>query len=294
MWNKKMQTLSVPVTKIRGAKMPRKRMIDSAYWSDEEVGMWSSDAKLFYIGLWNFADDEGRFRAVPKLLKAQIFPYSDIDMEQVIDETKSKIQYYEDRGQKYGWVKNFKKHQYLSKKIPSRLPAPPSVEEGNKRIEKREAEPVPDSPITTSGKRLSPAKERFDNFFTTITDQEKKMGNLAWLAINKCIKMKVEKDEKSRRAVIVWIRTYPKLNVPLEISKADAWLLTHGKENKNGVTFFNNWLNIASTYQTRDAAIAGRGDDRPVSIPSNESEFNDNEGEIGTGNQNTPRTVTDI
>jgi len=275
--------------------MPRKRMIDWTFWEDEEIAGWTERARLFYIGLWNFADDDGRFRAKPKLLRSNIFPYEEVDIEKLMEETKSKIQYYESGGQKYGWLKNFRKHQIINHPTDSKLPAPPSVEETNKGIGKRETEPVPNSSDTKSSKRIPhPAKERFDNFFTTITDQEKKIGNLAWLAINKCIKMKVEKDEKSRRAVIVWIRTYPKLNVPLEISKADAWLLTHGKENKNGVTFFNNWLNIAANYQTRDAAIAGRGDDRPVSIPSNESEFNDTEGQIEQGDEVDPRTIADI
>ncbi len=55
--------------------MARKRIIDPEFWSDEEIGQWSFPARLFYIGLWNFADDSGRFKAANALLKAQIFSY---------------------------------------------------------------------------------------------------------------------------------------------------------------------------------------------------------------------------
>ena len=57
--------------------MARKRMIDPEFWSDEEIATLSFPARLFYIGLWNFADDEGKGKGHSKLLKAQIFPYDE-------------------------------------------------------------------------------------------------------------------------------------------------------------------------------------------------------------------------
>ena len=105
--------------------MPRKRIIDPQFWNDEEIGAWSVEARLFYIGLWNFADDEGRLRAHPKLLKAQIFPYDKrINIEKLKTEVSNKVLWYRVDGQEYGYIKNFLKHQRIDRPSKSQLPAP--------------------------------------------------------------------------------------------------------------------------------------------------------------------------
>ncbi len=105
--------------------MARKRMIDPEFWNDEEIGNWSHTARLFYIGLWNFADDEGRFKAANALLKAQVFPYDKkINIENLKKELGNKIQWYEVNGLQYGFICNFSKHQRIDKPTPSKLPIP--------------------------------------------------------------------------------------------------------------------------------------------------------------------------
>lgn len=101
-------------------------MIDPEFFSDEEVGSWSIAARLFYIGLWSCADDEGRFKSNSRLLKAQIFPYDDdIDIDKLKDEVSKKIVFYEVGNQQYGWLKNFNKYQVINRPTPSKLPPPP-------------------------------------------------------------------------------------------------------------------------------------------------------------------------
>lgn len=107
--------------------MARKRMIDPEYWSDEQIGRWSFPARLFYIGLWNFADDEGRFKANNALLKAQIFPYDDkkVNIQKLKQELGNKIQWYVVDGLQYGFIRNFLKYQKIDKPSESKLPKPP-------------------------------------------------------------------------------------------------------------------------------------------------------------------------
>src|SRR3990167_3984881 len=64
----------------RAAEMARIRTIKPDFWMDARLAKdLTRDQRLFYIGLWNQADDEGRFRAHPDLLKGALFPYdSDI------------------------------------------------------------------------------------------------------------------------------------------------------------------------------------------------------------------------
>lgn len=107
--------------------MPRKRIIDPEFWSDEEIGcFWSDKAKLFYIGLWNFSDDEGRFKAHSDLLKSQIFPYSQkVNIDLLKKEICIKVQWYNINSVQYGYLRNFNKHQRIDKPQPSKLPNPP-------------------------------------------------------------------------------------------------------------------------------------------------------------------------
>ena len=110
--------------------MPRKRMIDPEFWSDEEISKWPFEARLFYIGLWNFADDEGRFKAHNSLLKAQIFPYDNrVDMDKLKQLLNTKIWWYSENESKYGFIRNFLKYQRIDRPTPSKLPIPRGFDE---------------------------------------------------------------------------------------------------------------------------------------------------------------------
>ena len=111
--------------------MARKRMIDPGFLIDWEITTWSPWERLFYIGLWIVADDEGFFIAESKQLKNQIFPADDkvslkqIDvMKQTVagkNETKPKVVYTEKDGIKYGFLCNFTKYQKISHPTPSKI-----------------------------------------------------------------------------------------------------------------------------------------------------------------------------
>lgn len=108
--------------------MARKRMIDPEFWSDQEIGQWSHSARLLYIGLWNFADDCGRFKADPGLIKSQIFPYDpqkSLKFGKTWLQVSKKLVLYEVKGLKYGYIPNFNKYQRIDKPSPSKLPPPP-------------------------------------------------------------------------------------------------------------------------------------------------------------------------
>ncbi len=54
----------------------RIRSIKPEFWRDPDTtGRWPADLKLFYIGMWCVADDEGRFAWDPELIAADLFPY---------------------------------------------------------------------------------------------------------------------------------------------------------------------------------------------------------------------------
>lgn len=57
--------------------MARIRTIKPEFWEDEKLAKLPMPCRLFYIGTWNFADDQGVFRGSPSILKSRIFPYDE-------------------------------------------------------------------------------------------------------------------------------------------------------------------------------------------------------------------------
>lgn len=57
--------------------MARIRSIKPEFWTSEQVLDLSRDARLLFIGMWNFCDDGGNHPASAKTLKAEVFPGDD-------------------------------------------------------------------------------------------------------------------------------------------------------------------------------------------------------------------------
>lgn len=131
--------------------MARRRMVTPRFWTDKEffnqiidavqkvtglinkkrLFQWGRNVRLFFIALWNFADDEGRFETDLVRLKGETLPYDD-DFSQKVMQTAldilsvaKKVGLYSVGGVGYGVIRNFKKHQTISHPTPSIIPAPP-------------------------------------------------------------------------------------------------------------------------------------------------------------------------
>lgn len=104
--------------------MSRQRMIQPEFWSDESVNECSVSARLLFIATWNFSDDEGNLIRSAKQLKAQAFPYDNINCEPLILELikHGLLNEYSVSDKKYLNVANFKKHQKINR--PSKPQCP--------------------------------------------------------------------------------------------------------------------------------------------------------------------------
>ncbi|MBQ7119852.1 MAG: hypothetical protein IJO09_06520 [Oscillospiraceae bacterium] len=124
--------------------MPRKRMISPELWSSEGFGNLSTFAKVVYIGLISSADDEGRGRCKPSLLRSTLFPYderlrtSDIDraLEEIEQHTSTMLYTYD--GQRYYFLRNWKKWQKIDKPSRSQIPPPPGEDPREPEQEEKE------------------------------------------------------------------------------------------------------------------------------------------------------------
>jgi hypothetical protein len=106
--------------------MARIRTIKPEFWTSEQVMNLSPNARLLFIGLWNFCDDAGIHPASLKRLKAEVMPADDVrseDVRRMIDECigEGLIREYEIDGDAY-WAVTGWHHQKIdqpSYKYPS-------------------------------------------------------------------------------------------------------------------------------------------------------------------------------
>ena len=94
--------------------MPKIRAIHPSFWNDTTLAECSTSARLFYIGLWTFADDAGVFEYHERLIKSQIFPFdNDINIENLLKELikHNRIKSFIHNERKYGLIINFTKYQ---------------------------------------------------------------------------------------------------------------------------------------------------------------------------------------
>lgn len=100
--------------------MARIRSIKPKFWDDIKIGRLPRDARLLYIGLWTFADDLGVVIADPLWLKAKIFPYDQIQLQQleawlkVLEETGF-ISHLTVCSESFYYLPTFSRHQIINK-----------------------------------------------------------------------------------------------------------------------------------------------------------------------------------
>lgn len=100
--------------------MARYRTIKPKFWDDLKLSKISRDARLTYIALWNFADDNGVIIAEPTWLKSKIYPYDKIQLPQfekwLLDLlTPGFINLFSFNKEEFYYLPNFAKHQVINK-----------------------------------------------------------------------------------------------------------------------------------------------------------------------------------
>jgi len=107
--------------------MSRIRTIKPDFWEDEKIGTLKMGCRLFFIGLWNQADDLGVFRNNPSVLKAKIFPFDDdlrISEIQCWLDALSKARMIvpiSNNGESYYVIRTFRSHQRIDARYQNSL-----------------------------------------------------------------------------------------------------------------------------------------------------------------------------
>ena len=108
--------------------MARIRSIKPEFWTSEQVVSVSPLARLLFIGLWNFADDQGVHPANAKRISMAVFPgdkFADKKIKELLKELLGSrlLTIFEDSGKPYFFITGWN-HQKIAKKT-AKYPAPP-------------------------------------------------------------------------------------------------------------------------------------------------------------------------
>lgn len=108
----------------------RIRTIKPELLEDAVTAGLSDTAFRLFIGCILLADDYGRLRFEPAWVRVQVLwkrPVSDEVFDEAFAELAALIVGYEVKGQAYGAIRNWEKHQKVSHKGKPRIPPPPEI-----------------------------------------------------------------------------------------------------------------------------------------------------------------------
>jgi len=196
--------------------MARIRTIKPEYWTDGDMLKLSRDARLFYIGLWNFADDNGVLEYDPVSIKARIFPNDRVSVDKLLKELvdMNKAIIYGVEKRQYIFIKNLANHQVIDRPRKSHLPMPDknqlkSLEISLGRKEGKEGKEGPRGQLSDD----EFLKDLKTNPVYRGIDIDRELGKMdAWLSTHKG-------RQKTRRFIVNWLN---KIDKPVEYKKPES------------------------------------------------------------------------
>jgi hypothetical protein len=216
--------------------MARIRSIKPEFWSSEQVMACSTNARLLFIGLWNFCDDAGRHPVTPRQIKALIFPADDISAENVrvlLDElsTNGLISFYTVDGKEYFQVTGWQ-HQKIDRPQSPKYPAPLADHSSNARDGEDEGR---DKGEDGKGKERGGADAQSELAF-----------------VGKVIRLKSADFEK-------WRKNYPGVpDMVAELTKADDYYAENPPDGGKWFFHVSRWLAKAHEEASKATGTNGR------------------------------------
>lgn len=113
--------------------MARIRTIKPGFFRSDDVSMLSYRARLTWIGLWTYVDDEGRGRDDARIIKGDIWTLEDDVTWREVEEDLTELSRsghvvrYEVDGRRFLAIPKWLEHQVISRASKSKFPSPNSV-----------------------------------------------------------------------------------------------------------------------------------------------------------------------
>lgn len=159
------------------------------------------NARLLFVGMWNFADDLGRLPLSPKTIKAQILPNDDVTVDSILGmiqelSDNGLLLIYAVSGKDYlqitGW-----QHQRIDKPQPGKYPAPVTgysknvpgmVATDRKGEERKGGDTIPEANASGADAPDDPRKRLFSTGLTKLARMTGKGPDACRSFVGKCLK----------------------------------------------------------------------------------------------------------
>ena len=215
--------------------MARNRMVKKEFWTDDKTIELTITERLFFIGMWNFADDEGLIANKPRQMKAQIFPVDDMN-HGVISEMLMRlheiglIQFGNDNT--LIKIKNWSRHQKINRPTPSVYTFTKGVNEDS----------VSNHGALTTNIKEDKGKE--DKLIErNISSQPKKVSSSNLLSYPERVNKFYTELKQDNEYLIQLREAYPNVDIPQQLRASKMWLLSNTqKAKKNFKRFVNTWM----------------------------------------------------
>ena len=150
----------------------RARNIKPGFFKNDTLAELDFAGRLLFIGLWGLADRAGRLEDRPKKIKAEVFPYDDVNVDSFLGELARLgfIRRYQADGAIYIQIVNFDKHQNPHpREAASLIPEPAGDCQGS-------AQDLPSRAESPSLATDSPSQGLLATTTTTIADPSGKVA----------------------------------------------------------------------------------------------------------------------
>ena len=233
--------------------MARSRLLKPQFFKNDLLAECQPLSRLLFAGLWCMADAEGRLEYRPARVKAEVLPYDDCDVDQLVDELEHRgfVRKYSAGGLTILVIVKFLDHQ---------RPHPKEPTEQFPEEEKSTSEAVSEKPgkeisrnlkVRTSRENKLP--EMYDCAFNpfpfnplillsptesaTLPKRQSQTATITWL-VDEGWQGITDADRSA------WATAYPAATLVTELAKASEWLKANPTKahRKNWRKFLSGWL----------------------------------------------------
>lgn len=245
----------------------RIRSIKPEFWTDAMSGEWDARLALFYIGIWQAADDAGRLRLDPRLLRAELDPFDakfggTDGVAELLERLVSlgRILAYDVDGLRYGVVARFAAHQKIDRPTKSRLPDPPaSLAEDSARTQRALAQ----NHVVDQGSGIKGSRDQGEDqgagCAESVADAPAPAPTSPVVFTLRCSGKGPKAYDVTQAQVDEWSAAFPGVEVLAELRKSVAWQDANPSKRKTHRGMAKHLVSWLSGAQDRGRSRVQRG-----------------------------------
>jgi hypothetical protein len=219
--------------------MARIRSVKPGYFTSlDTAGQLSRDCRLHFIGLWTYADDEGRGIDDFRLLKAALWPLDEdvstgvVEAWQIELEQAGRLVRYTVGGRPYFQIVGWHDHQHPNRKQESTHPAPTAHEPHSEPTVNTHGADTDRSLPEGRGEESRGEEKEKERSVPRKRGQQLPDG---WTP-----------DDVTRAKLA---RDFPQIDLGLELDKFRDHAADKGRTAKDWTAAFRNWIRNAETFR---------------------------------------------